>query len=277
MRPSREYDFQPLGAVSRSIVIAAACVALCIVGAADAAKPSDDIELTSTTPPTLNPGQTAWVSTVWRGASDDASDFQMTADGPSGLTIGYPENTPGYSSFYKHSSLLAQDTDYASLKVLVGDSVSGNQTITLNLTYCFADRGNCNNNGNGGGHVKRRVDVTLPVVPFNGPAVEQTTTSVGPIAAGAIGGVSIYYKANKPGVTNARLTASPPAGATVIYPGEGSSSGFAADADLSVGETDHASFKVDTGTLKPGSYTIGLDLAYGSGQHLPGSVTLTVN
>ena len=90
--------------------------------------------------------------------------------------------------------------------------------------------------------------------------------------------VDVSYKANKPGVTDAQLTATPPAGATVSYPNDGNSSGFAADSTLSVGETDHASFKIDTGTLAPGSYEVELDLVYGNGgQHLPGTLTLTVS
>ena len=79
-------------------------------------------------------------------------------------------------------------------------------------------------------------------------------------------------------MTDVHLTATPPAGATVIYPNDGSSSGLAADSTLSVGETDHASFKIDTGTLAAGSYEVGLDLIYGNGgQHLPGTLTLTVS
>jgi hypothetical protein len=118
----------------------------------------------------------------------------------------------------------------------------------------------------------------VPVVEFTGPAVEQLTHTVGPIPAGSAGWVDINYKANKPGVTHAQLTAKPPAGATVSYPNDGSSSGLAADSTLSVGETDHASFKIDTGTLKPGSYDVELDLVYGNGgQHLPGTVVLTVS
>ena len=46
--------------------------------------------------------------------------------------------------------------------------------------------------------------------------------------------------------------------------------GFAADSTLSVGETDHASFRVDTGTLAPGSYKVELDLIYGK----EGSISL---
>ena len=121
------------------------------------------------------------------------------------------------------------------------------------------------------------MDVTLPVVEATGPTVEQLTSTAGPIQAGSAGWVDVSYKANKPGVTDARLTATPPAGATVSYPNDGTTSGFAADSTLSVGETDHASFKIDTGTLTPGSYEVELDLVYGNGQHLPGTLTLTVS
>jgi hypothetical protein len=264
--------------VIRHVSATAAVALFCCVGAAIAAKPSDDdVTQLTTTLPTLHPGQTAWVSTLWRGASVDATSFQMLADAPNGTTVSYPENTPGYSSLYKQSTLLADDTDYAAIKLQVGDKAVGDQTIRLTVTYCLENGGKCNNNGNGGDHVKRKLDVTLPVVEATGPTVEQVTTSVGPIKAGSAEFVSVSYTANKPGVTNARLTATPPAGATVIYPGERTSSGLSSDPDLSVGETDSASFKIDTGTLKPGGYQVGVNLAYGAGQDLPGSVTLTVN
>jgi hypothetical protein len=248
--------------------------------------------------PTLNPGQTAWVSTLWQGACTDATSFQLQASGPSGISISYPTNTGTYSSLYKDSTLLAGDTDYASLKIAVGDGVLGNQTIALTVSYHLAagssgsgnngnHYGNSGNNGNhygnagtgcnvAGGSVTHNLQVTLPVVAYNGPAVEQVTTSVGPVAAGTAQWVSVSYTANAPGVTDGRLTVTPPAGATVTYPNDGTSSGFNGNADLAVGETDYASVRIDTGTLKPGSYTLGLDLAYGNGSHLPGSVTLVV-
>ncbi len=123
----------------------------------------------------------------------------------------------------------------------------------------------------------RNLKVTLPVVDATGPTVEQVTTSVGPIPARTAQWVSVAYKANKPGVTDASLEVTPPAGATVTYPNEQTSTGFATDSTLSVGETDSASFKIATGTLRPAAYELGLDLAYGRGQHLPGTVTLVVS
>ena len=246
----------------------AALVLFALSGAAVAANPADDITQITTTLPALNPGQTGWVSTLWRGASEDATSFELTVVQPipKGISISYPENTGSFSSLYKESTLLADDTDYSSIKVHVGDTVLGNQQLKLNVEYQLA-----------GKKQKQKVDVTLPVVEATGPTVEQLTSTVGPIPAGSAEWVDVNYKANKPGVTDARLTATPPAGATVSYPNDGSFSGFAADSTLSVGETDHASFKIHTGTLAPGTHEVELDLAYGNGQHLHGTVSLTVS
>ncbi len=78
-------------------------------------------------------------------------------------------------------------------------------------------------------------------------------------------------------MSNARLTVKPPAGAMVTYPNNGTSTGFSQYAKLLVGQTDYASFKIHTGSLKRGSYTLRLDLSYGNGTRIPGSVTLVVS
>ncbi len=251
------------------LAVLAALVLLATGAAAVAAPPTpNDIELITTTLPELNPGQTAWVSTLWRGASEDATSFELTVVPPipKGLTFSYPENTGAFSSLYKQSTLLADDTDYSSIKVQVGDTALGNEQIKLDVEYQLA-----------GKKQKQKVTIALPVVEATGPTVEQLTSTVGPIPAGSAQYVDVSYKANKPGVTDARLTATPPAGATVSYPNDANHTGFAADSTLSVGETDHASFKIDTGALAPGNYEVELDLAYGNGgEHLRGTVTLTV-
>ena len=45
--------------------------------------------------PALNPGQGAWVSTLWRGASADATSSELTVVQPipQGVSVSYPENT----------------------------------------------------------------------------------------------------------------------------------------------------------------------------------------
>ena len=256
--------------LTRPLAALAALGLFALSGAAIAAKPADDITLVTTTLPAVNPGQTAWVSTLWRGASEDATSFELTVVQPipTGISFSYPENTGSLSSLYKQSTLLAGDTDYSSIKVQVGDDIGlGNRQVKLNVEYQLD-----------GKKEKQKVDVTLPVVEATGPTVEQLTSTAGPIQAGSAGWIDVNYKANKPGVTDARLTAEPPAGATVSYPNDGSYSGFAADSTLSVGETDHASFKIDTGTLSPGSYEVELDLLYGDRrERLPGTLTLTVS
>ena len=94
-------------------------------GGALAASGSSDVALTTTTLPALHPGQTAWVSTLWRGAGSDAGSFVLRASGPAGISISYPANTGTYSSLYKEATLLADDTDYAAFKVVVGPDVVG--------------------------------------------------------------------------------------------------------------------------------------------------------
>ena len=102
----------------RPLAALAALVLFAICGAAVAAQPADDITQVTTTLPALNPGQTAWVSTLWRGASEDATSFELTVVQPipKGITVSYPENTGSFSSLYKESTLLAGDTDYSSIK-----------------------------------------------------------------------------------------------------------------------------------------------------------------
>ena len=160
----------------RPLAALAALAVFAICGAAVAAKPADDITLVTTTLPALNPGQTAWVSTLWRGASEDATSFELTVVQPipNGISVSYPENTGSFSSLYKQSTLLAGDTDYSSIKVQVGDAVLGNQQIKLNVEYQLA-----------GKKQKQKVDVTLPVVEATGPTVEQLTHTAGPIQAGS--------------------------------------------------------------------------------------------
>lgn len=245
-------------------------------GAAVAAAGPEDVTLTTTTLPTLHPGQTAWVSTLWTGGERDAGSFVLRATGPPGVSISYPANTGSYSSLYKESTLLAHDTDYAALKIVVGADVVGAQTIALTVSYVEAAKGK-----SGKGKAKavvKNLQVVLPVVEATGPAAQILTTTVGPLASGTAGFVEVSYKGVKPGLSGVAVTiTSKPAGLTVTYPGDRSSSGLSQDSTLDVDETDSAAIRLDTGKLAPGSYPLGVDLAYGAGQHVVGSLTLVVS
>jgi hypothetical protein len=248
--------------------------------AAFAATFGNDVALTTSTLPTLRPGQTAWVSTLWTGAPVDATSFVLRATAPSGIAIAYPSNTGNYSSLYKQSTLLAADTDYAAFKVTVGPNVIGNQTITLSVAYTLGWSRSGSGYQTGSGRstpVTKNLTVTLPVVAAIGPAADLLTTTVGPIKSGAAQYVQISYKGVKPGLTGVAVTiTTKPAGLTVTYPGDRSSSSLSQDSTLDVDETDSAAIRLDTGTLAPGSYPLGLDLAYGANQHVTGTVTLVV-
>ena len=60
-----------MSALIRLRYVSALAVLAVAVCAGAAAAPKEEVELVTTTLPTLNPGQTAWVSTLWRGTSQD--------------------------------------------------------------------------------------------------------------------------------------------------------------------------------------------------------------
>ena len=244
----------------RPLAALAALGLFAICGAAVAAQPADDITLVTTTLPALNPGQTAWVSTLWRGASEDATSFELTVVQPipKGITVSYPENTGSHSSLYKQSTLLAGDTDYSSIKLQVGDAVLGERAdqAERRIPACREEA-----EAEGGRHPAGRRGHR----PDRRAADAHRRPDQGRFRR--MGRRQLQGK--QAGRDRRPADRDPPAGATVSYPNDGSSSGFAADSTLSVGETDHASFKLDTGTLAPGSYEVELDLIYGNGAASP--------
>ena len=252
------------------VVVALSLVVVGVAGAAPAAK---SVALTTVTLPVLHPGQTAWVSTLWKGGTSDTASFVLRATGPPGVTISYPANTGDHSSLYKQATLLADDTDYSALKVALGPGVIGDQTIQLALSYDDPQ-------GKSGKvtAVTKALTVTLPVVAASGPAAQLMTTTVGPLRSGNAGFVEVSYKGVKPGLAGVAVTVvSKPASLGVSYPGDRPSSGLSRDSTLDVDETDTAAIRLDTKGLAPGSYPLGIDFAYGGGQHLAGSVTLVVS
>jgi hypothetical protein len=266
----------------RTVLPLAAAVALFLAAAAPAVDRTG-VTLVSSTLPTLTPGETAWVTTLWRGADADAGSFQLTASAPAGTTVSYPTNTGAFSSLSKQATLLAGDTDYAALKIRVGDAASGSQRIDLTVSYVPGSRSGGYGSGSGGygsggyGRTTEQLQVTLPVVAATGDAVRLLTTSVGPVKAGTAQFVQVSLQGVKPGVTNVAVKVTDPGGATVSYPGDRSSTSLSQDGTLDVGETDTAAFRVDAAKLTPGSYRLGIDIAFGSGQRLPGALTLVVS
>jgi hypothetical protein len=126
--------------------------------------------------------------------------------------------------------------------------------------------------------VSKSLTVTLPVVAATGAAAQLLTTTVGPITAGTAQYVQLSFKGVKPRVTGVAVTiATKPAALVVTYPGDRASSSMSQDSTLDVDETDTAAVRLDTANLAPGSYPLGVDLAYGSNQHVTGTVTLVVS
>src|SRR5213595_819257 len=70
-----------------------------LTSAASATSSNQDISLTTSSFPSMRPGEAAWVSIFWSGANFDAHNFKLTASS-TGATVSYPANTATYSSLY---------------------------------------------------------------------------------------------------------------------------------------------------------------------------------
>jgi len=259
--------------------------ALASVATPASADVNSDISLTTSSFPSMRPGETAWVATFWHGATVDAHNFRMTASA-AGATISYPTNTGSYSSLYGSSDLLSMATDFAALKITVDDSTTSNVTVDLHVTYDLesgdgrhgpGDRNNQNRGGRGDTTARwQNLHVTLPVTPYNGPAVTAISTSLGPVSHGATTWVNFSVRGEKPGITSLRATLSAPAGITVAYPAGVTSAGLSQGSTLGVGTTDYFAFQLTVGAIAPGSYSVTLTMSWGGGQHQSATVPVVV-
>lgn len=71
------------------------------------------------------------------------------------------------------------------------------------------------------------------------------------------------------------MTVTPPAGSSVLYPGEKTSAGLLTSGSLLVGQKDYVSVRFDAAGLKPGSYEVPVKATWTGGSYT-GAVTLTV-
>jgi hypothetical protein len=221
----------------------------------------------------MHPGQTAWVSTLWSGMNKAADNFKLTATS-SGATISYPTNTATYSSFYGSSTLWNNATDFAALKVRINDNATS--TVTLNLTATYDLR---NNNGNNSSPtpITENLQVMVPVETVTGVSIGVNTSSLTAVARASEAWQQVSVTGRKPGVTNLTATVSAPAGITISYPADGTTSGLSRSSTLDVDTTDFFAFKTAVGTnVTPGRYNVTVTMIYGSGQQQAATVSMVV-
>jgi hypothetical protein len=231
----------------------------------------NDITALTSTFPSMHPGETAWVSTLWRGADKDATNFQMTATSSDATTIGYPENTGKFSSLWGSSTLQGEATDFAALKLTVDPTAT--VTITLHVSYDLRQDG-----GNSKTKAKTQtIAVKLPVSVVGGAAITAVTTSLGPVAAGSTTWQKFSVHGEKPGVTSLTAQVSGPAGITFAYPGGNASTSPSQLSTLDVGVTDYFAFQVVVAkSVTKGSYNLTVTMTYGNGSQMTAVVPLSV-
>lgn len=250
-------------------------------GAGDNWKTGSLQPLTSTLPAML-PGQTGWAGISWT-ADTNVCDVRITASAP-GATISYPANTGSYTSLYVNDALAETNRDYSALKIQVPASASGSIRVTLNvsfnrlppgqikktddLTYVEPDCSRAKDPGS------LTTTVTLPVTTPTGAKATLQTTSV-TVPRDTPTWVPLSFTTQHAGLADFRVTLTPPPGLTVVYPGDGRSSGLANDSTLPVGGSDSASVRLDASGLEPGTHQVPVRATW-SGGSVDTTLTLTV-
>lgn len=245
--------------------IAAAALGLAAAGAtlvpaAPAVAAPQDLGLVVPLLSPMLPGQSGWVGTMW-AAGDDVCGLQVTAAGPN-VTVTYPANTGSFTSLSKGDTLRTGSLDYTALKLSV-PTTQGVALIPMKITATYTEVADGATTCVG---VRKTVTAaaTLPVVSPGGEAVVQKTSSVTATRT-APTWAQINFLGRRSGVTNFRVTLTPPAGMTVVYPGDGRSSGLNTGPLLGVGLEDYAAVRLDATGMKAGTYTATVSAAWDGG------------
>jgi hypothetical protein len=226
------------------------------------------------------PGQQGWLAALWI-ATLDVCDVRVTVAGP-GLTITYPTNTSTYTSFYTASALATGNIDYTAFNVSVPATVTAPVTLTFTVSYNQLPPGQIKKDDNlktkkfdcKGPKGGETVTATLPVAPSTAAAIIQKTVSAS-VPKSTPTWTSITFRGTKPNLANFRVTLSPPKGLTVVYPGDGTSSGLHTGTALPAGGDDYAAVRLDASGLATGTYQVPVHVSY-TGGSFDSELTVTV-
>ncbi|WP_101523600.1 hypothetical protein [Nocardioides houyundeii] len=240
-----------------------------------------DVALLSPVLPPMVRGQAGWVSLLW-STETDVCEVRATARTSSG-EVGYPANTASYSSFYVNDALAEGNLDFTAFRVKAPSS--GPMKVAVEVRYTrlassltlrkFDDlvRKDVRGADCSGVTGSRTFTIDVPLLDTLGPPVVALTPQV-TVRAGSPTWVDLSWRGNTPGMSNVRVTLAPPAGLSVVYPGDGASSGLAKDADLAVASTDSSGVRL--AAAKPGLFTVPVTLTWGSTGRWTGSLRVKV-
>jgi len=238
------------------------------------------LELVVPTVAGMLPGQQGWVSAIW-SANLDVCNVQVTVTGP-GLAVTYPANTSTYTSFYNASALATGNIDYTAFNVSVPATATSSVALTLSVNYNQLPPGQIKKDDDlktkkfdcKGPKGSQTVTATLPVTPATGAAVILKTVSAS-VPKSTPTWTNIAFRGTRPNLANFRVTLTPPNGLSVVYPGDGTSSGLHAGTALPVGADDYAAVRFDASGMAPGTYQVPVHATY-TGGSFDGDLTVTV-
>jgi hypothetical protein len=248
-------SLRPVRRLAAVLGLAAALLGAGLAAPAAAAQ-TDALSRVTTTAPSMNPGQTAWVSVAWR-ASSNISNVALTVTAPAGYTVSYPSDRT-FTSLYGSSALAGGTQDFTAFRLSIPYTASGTATLTLHATW---DMGLGKKDNDTSGRNSADSTLTVPLVAYTGTTLTMTTASVS-VSKAAPSWVKVAFTGGAPSIRDMRITATGPAGLVVTYPGDGTSSGLNGGATLLGGASDFTSFRLDASALAAGTYPLDLVETY---------------
>ena len=228
---------------------------------------------------TFAPGQSGWVSVVWR-AQETVTDWQTrVTDAPEGVAVTYPDNIHGndadpHTSLYGSQTLVGRTRDFTAFRLSVPYSQTSSFEVTLTSTYRLAEP----DEGGEAETLTAVETIRVPVEPVTGPAFTQETSR-------------LAMETDRPGWAQITFAGGPgdlagfevmlgdlPQGLAVTYPGGGSRTELYGGDILYAGTRDHVAVYLDASELPAGTYTIPFTIEYrtATDQIDTGSVILDV-
>ena len=261
--------------VAAAVVVAAVGVVAPAPPPAHAAK-ADANGVKAVTSKTANfaPGQSAWVSVVWKSTTQTVTDWSTTVSAPAGVTVEYPTTRGGSDTSLSGSdTLVAKVRDFTAFRLSVPYSQTSNFKITVTSTYRLTGEGASTE------QFTYSTEITVPVKAASGAAYTQKTSRLA-MEAGSVGWAQLTFQAGKGDLGNFTVQLGElPAGLSVTYPGDGDRSGLHRNSDLIGRTTDHVAIRFDATGLSKGTYRIPMTIRYeaATAQTAEGTVTLNVS
>ncbi len=210
-----------------------------------AAQPSADVSLLTTELEPLLPGQTAWVSTNWRGpAGATATDVRITVRSNRDVQLAYPSGR-SFTSLHVDADLDAGETDRAAFALTVRENARPGTNLQLDFDVTYVVDGTPRSSS----HRIRFTTAETPAVPYT------LTTSEVSVVAGTVGWIHLHWLGHAP-VFGFAVTSPGVEGVPVGYPEGRTDSSLWGNAELAPAERDYVALLIDATDLAPGTYDL---------------------